>query len=70
MRSSRPRFPGTFAWARRRALKPVHAYDPLSRAVAYTNLALELLQRMGAESRTRTPTPTTAMNNVIKMQAS
>ena len=31
--------------------KPVHAYDPLCRgAVSYTNLALELIERMGAEN--------------------
>lgn len=52
--------------------KPVHAYDPLCRgAVAYTNLALELLQRMGAESTDEdTNADDTAMNNVIKMEAS
>ena len=32
--------------------KPVHAYDPLCRgAVAYTNLALELLVRMSREEK-------------------
>ena len=52
--------------------KPVHAYDPLCRgAVAYTNLALELLQRMGAESTDEDANADdTAMNNVIKMEAS
>ena len=33
--------------------KPVHAYDPLCRgAVSYTNLALELIERMAREDST------------------
>jgi len=50
--------------------KPVHAYDPLCRgAVAYTNLALELLERMGRES-TEDSGDAEPMNNVLKMEAS
>ena len=52
--------------------KPVHAYDPLCRgAVAYTNLALELLERMGAESSDDdSESDAPPANNVIKMEAS
>ena len=52
--------------------KPVHAYDPLCRgAVAYTSLALELLERMGAEAKDDdAKSDDTSMNNVIKMEAS
>jgi chromosome partitioning protein len=50
--------------------KPVHAYDPLCRgAVAYTNLALEFLQRMEAEDG-GTDSATSAVDNVLKMEAS
>ena len=35
--------------------RPVHAYDPLCRgAISYTNLALEMLDRIGAESNDET----------------
>ena len=52
--------------------KPVHAYDPLCRgAVAYTNLALELLDRMGTEATDKDKdTDNKPTNNVIKMEAS
>ena len=52
--------------------KPVHAYDPLCRgAVAYTNLALELLERMGTEATDEDKdTDNKPTNNVIKMEAS
>ena len=53
--------------------KPVHAYDPLCRgAVAYTNLALELLERMGRreESTDSAADGVSKKNNVLKMEAS
>jgi chromosome partitioning protein len=45
--------------------RPVHAYDPLCRgAIAYTNLALEFLQRMSGEVSEE------AQNTVQKQEAS
>ena len=49
--------------------RPVHAYDPLCRgAISYTNLALELLERMAAEADEVAvkPTPLSLRHQVAK----
>jgi chromosome partitioning protein len=49
--------------------RPVHAYDPLCRgAISYTNLALELIERMAAEADEAAvrPTPLSLRHQVAK----
>ena len=47
--------------------KPVHAYDPLCRgAVSYTNLALELIDRMAREESDDTAQPTTPLLRTVE----